>query len=104
MIDPLVEGALRACRSAPFAVRQHPTGPMMKLKLFLALSATAIAMPVTAAIAQPAPATAAAESAHDRLFRLFKESDEANLKRNPINALFRGDLRYADRLGDNITD
>ena len=51
-----------------------------------------------------APATAAAESAHDRLFRLFKESDEASLQRNPISALFRGDLRYADRLGDNITD
>ena len=39
-----------------------------------------------------------------RLARLFKESDEANLKRNPVNAIFRGDLRYADRLGDCITD
>ena len=44
------------------------------------------------------------QSAHDRLFRLFKESDEASLKRNPINAIFRGDLRYADHLGDSITD
>jgi len=43
-------------------------------------------------------------SAHDRLFQLFKDSDEASLKRNPINALFRGDMRYADRLGDFITD
>lgn len=43
-------------------------------------------------------------SAHDRLFELFKASDEAYLKRNPLQALFRGDLRYADRLGDNITD
>ena len=43
-------------------------------------------------------------SAHDRLFELFKASDEAYLKRNPVQALFRGDLRYADRLGDNITD
>ena len=42
--------------------------------------------------------------AHDRLFELFKASDEAYLKRNPLQALFRGDLRYADRLGDNITD
>jgi uncharacterized protein (DUF885 family) len=44
------------------------------------------------------------QSAHERLFRLFKESDEAALKRNPINALFRGDLRYADRLGDLFSD
>src|SRR5258705_3519535 len=46
----------------------------------------------------------AQQSAHDRLFQLFQDSDEANLKRNPLNALFRGDQRYADRLGDNITD
>ena len=52
-----------------------------------------------AAVAQPAQ-----PSAHDRLFQLFKDSDEANLKRNPLNAIFRGDLRYADRLGDCITD
>jgi uncharacterized protein (DUF885 family) len=38
------------------------------------------------------------------MFDLFKASDEASLQRNPLNALFRGDLRYADRLGDNITD
>ena len=44
------------------------------------------------------------QSAHDRLFKLFKDSDEANLKRNPISAIFRGDMRYADRLGDFITD
>ena len=60
--------------------------------------------PAAAQPAQPAPATAAAETPHDRLFRLFKESDEASLKRNPISALFRGDMRYADRLGDGITD
>jgi uncharacterized protein (DUF885 family) len=60
--------------------------------------------PVAAQSVQSAPATAAAETPHDRLFRLFRESDEASLKRNPLSALFRGDLRYADRLGDNITD
>ena len=57
-----------------------------------------------AAVPVQAPAPVAQESAHDRLFRLFKESDEANLKRNPVNALFRGDMRYAEHLGDNITD
>ena len=78
----------------------------MKLKLVLAISAAAIALPANSAVAQSvaAPATVTAETAHDRLFRLFQDSDEASLKRNPINALFRGDLRYAEHLGDNITD
>ena len=76
----------------------------MKLKLVLAISVAAIALPTSLVVAQPAAAQQAAETAHDRLFRLFKESDEASLKRNPLSALFRGDLRYADRLGDNITD
>lgn len=43
------------------------------------------------------------QSAHDALFALFAESDERNLKLNPLNALFRGDMRYADRLGDFLT-
>src|SRR5687768_14756944 len=51
-----------------------------------------------------APPVVAEKSAHDRLFELFKASDEASLQRNPLNAIFRGDLRYADRLGDSITD
>ncbi len=39
-----------------------------------------------------------------RLRALFAASDEDNLRRNPIAALFRGDMRYADRLGDFLTD
>ena len=54
--------------------------------------------------ADPIAALAPEKSAHDRLFDLFKASDEASLQRNPLNAIFRGDLRYADRLGDSITD
>jgi uncharacterized protein (DUF885 family) len=63
-----------------------------------------------AAQAQVAPATAAAAAAepaqteHDKLFALFKASDEASLKRNPLQAIFRGDLRYADHFGDYISD
>src|SRR4051812_37240824 len=82
--------------------------------LILSASLLALAGRATAQtpMAQPelTPAEAAksppvtAQSAHDQLFQLFKDSDEANLKRNPLNAIFRGDLRYADRLGDNITD
>ena len=51
----------------------------------------------------PGPVTDAA-SIHDRLFQLFKDSDEASLKRNPLNALSRGDLRYAQHFGDYTSD
>jgi uncharacterized protein (DUF885 family) len=42
--------------------------------------------------------------AHDALFALFKASDEASLKLNPLDALFRGDMRFAHRFGDLISD
>lgn len=61
----------------------------------------------TTAYAQITPATAAAPGAQtedERLFALFAASDEAKMQRNPLEALFRGDLRYADRLGDYISD
>jgi len=73
-------------------------------RLILSASILAFAMPAAAQTPAPAAAPAAAQSAHDRLFQLFKDSDEASLKRNPISAIFRGDMRYADRLGDFITD
>jgi uncharacterized protein (DUF885 family) len=59
--------------------------------------------PLAEAPAPPAP-VAPQISAHDRLFDLFKQSDEASLRRNPLNAIYRGDLRYADHFGDYITD
>lgn len=43
-------------------------------------------------------------SPHARLFSLFAASDEGSLKRNPVQALLRGDMRYADQFGDFITD
>ncbi|UVI40577.1 DUF885 domain-containing protein [Qipengyuania spongiae] len=49
-------------------------------------------------------ATSPDATAHDRLFALFAEADERDLKLNPLSALFRGDMRYADRLGDFLTD
>lgn len=62
------------------------------------------AAPALAETTAPAAAPAAANaSEHDRLFALFAASDEARLKRNPLSALFRGDMRYADRLGDFLT-
>lgn len=39
-----------------------------------------------------------------KLRDLFADDDQKSLKRNPLSALFRGDLRYADQLGDFISD
>ena len=69
-----------------------------------ACATTPAAAPATTAAPEPVAAPAPQKSAHDRLFELFKASDEASLQRNPLSAIFRGDLRYADRLGDSITD
>jgi uncharacterized protein (DUF885 family) len=80
---------------------------MPKLAGRLILSASILSLAAApAALAQPGaqPAVAAQSSAHDRLFQLFRDSDEASLKRNPVQALLRGDLRYADRLGDMFSD
>jgi len=62
------------------------------------------AAPVVAEASVPVKSAMTQTIAHERLFELFKASDEAHLKRNPISAISRGDLRYADRLGDLISD
>jgi uncharacterized protein (DUF885 family) len=80
---------------------------MKTLILFLA-AGSALASPALAAPAAhrpPRPAAVPAQlSDSQRLAKLFHDSDEATLRRNPLQALFRGDLRYADRFGDYITD
>src|SRR3954471_25003628 len=79
----------------------------MNVAARLILSASMLAFATSAAAQAPVTAPAvpsAQQSAHDRLFELFKQSDEASLQRNPIQALFRGDMRYADRLGDFYSD
>jgi uncharacterized protein (DUF885 family) len=76
------------------------------LLLTLSLLASTAAVAQTGAPAAPvrgAPA-AADDSPHARLHRLFHDSDEANLRRNPIAGMFRGDYRYAAHLGDYISD
>jgi uncharacterized protein (DUF885 family) len=76
------------------------------MNTFAGLLLTAsLVVPASAALgAQPAASAPATQNAHDRLFQLFSESDEAFLKRNPLQALSRGDYRYADRLGDLYSD
>ena len=69
------------------------------------LAASLLTAPALAAKTKAAPAAAQkAQTEDQKLFALFAASDEANLKRNPIYGLFRGDTRYADRFGDYITD
>ncbi|MEA3032505.1 MAG: hypothetical protein QOH86_521, partial [Sphingomonadales bacterium] len=78
----------------------------MKKTLLLLTAGGAIAGIAAAAHAK-APATQAASARlteGQKLAALFRDSDEASLRRNPIQALFRGDLRYAGEFGDYITD
>jgi uncharacterized protein (DUF885 family) len=79
---------------------------MLSVKLAIAaLLSTNFAATRATAQALPPPTARSGESKDDaRLKRLFYDSDEASLKRNPIDAIFRGDMRYADRLGDYRTD
>jgi len=84
----------------------RPTTTALLAATILAGCATAPpAAPIPVAVAEPVPATTEPQkSAHDRLFELFKASDEDQLRRNPLFGIFRGDLRYADRFGDFISD
>jgi uncharacterized protein (DUF885 family) len=74
--------------------------PAARLILFASLLAV---VPSAGLTAQSPPAVTQA-SAHERLFQLFRQSDEASLRRNPLQALYRGELRYAARLGDLFSD
>jgi uncharacterized protein (DUF885 family) len=78
----------------------------LSVKLMLAaLLSTTLATAAARGQAVPAPVVQPGESADDaRLKQLFYNSDESSLKRHPIEAVFRGDLRYADRFGDYLTD
>jgi uncharacterized protein (DUF885 family) len=102
-----------ACQQQPGAASMQYSskrGSILRFQLFAAVSAAAFSACITTGgIASPAPLKAAAAPATQveasaALHALFNESDEASLRRNPVNALFRGDMRYADQLGDGISD
>ncbi len=77
----------------------------MSIKLCLAALLSAVSATAAAGQALPPPVAQPGDSVEDmKLKRLFYDSDEASLKRNPVSAIFRGDLRYADRLGNFLTD
>ena len=75
----------------------------MKMKHhILLLSCAALLSPV--AVQAQVTTTKAAATESQKLSALFAADDEASLQRNPLNAMFRGDMRYADRFGDFISD
>ncbi|TPE64613.1 DUF885 domain-containing protein [Sandaracinobacter neustonicus] len=69
-----------------------------------ALLAAISPIPAAAQVKDAPAAVIAVDTPSANLQRLFLQSDEENLKRNPLNALFRGDTRYADQFGDYISD
>ena len=71
-----------------------------------AIAALLACAPAPAVVQSAAPANPPAEAtSHSAaLAELFRQSDEASLRRNPQGALSRGDQRYADRLGDYPSD
>jgi uncharacterized protein (DUF885 family) len=80
---------------------------MSRKLLFLASAAalSVFSVPAYADHHEGAEATAeAAITADEQLRALFAESDEDDLRRNPIGAIFRGDMRYADHLGIYLSD
>jgi uncharacterized protein (DUF885 family) len=68
----------------------------------LLLSCAALLSPV--AVQAQVTTTEATATESQKLSALFAADDEASLQRNPLNAMFRGDMRYADRFGDFISD
>jgi uncharacterized protein (DUF885 family) len=72
--------------------------------LLAACGTTPAEQPVGGAPPEATTPVAGRTAASEALHALFKESDEDSLRRNPLNALFRGDMRYADQLGDMISD
>ena len=70
----------------------------------LLLATASLALPVAAQAEATPPTAPTAPTEAQKLRQIFTDSDEGSLKRNPINALFRGDPRYADRFGDYISD
>ena len=76
----------------------------MRLKVAIAGMLLGVAAPVLGQ-ALPPPVPLPVDGPEDaKLKRLFYDADERDLRLNPISAIFRGDLRYADRFGEAYTD
>jgi uncharacterized protein (DUF885 family) len=77
----------------------------MRIKVRLLLAGAFALLTPGMAMAQPTPpAVALATTPAAQLRALFNASDEAELNRNPLGRLFRGDLSHAGEFGDGISD
>ena len=72
--------------------------------LFATACATSQSKPAATTVAAPAAPAQDSQAVGERLRALFAQSDEDNLRRNPLSAMFRGDFRYADHLGEFFSD
>ncbi|MDB5714369.1 MAG: hypothetical protein JWO15_1766 [Sphingomonadales bacterium] len=76
----------------------------MRLRILI-LTGVSFALTVPAVVsAQPAKTNAVVSPESAKLRKIFSDSDESSLQRNPLNALFRGDYRFGGQFGDGITD
>jgi uncharacterized protein (DUF885 family) len=99
-----VAGRLRY-RLKPVPARPSPDAKQITgaSQLKIRLAAALIAAIPLAACATTSETAVVQQTAHDRLFAAFAAADEAELKLSPMDALDRGDLRYAGHFGDYIT-
>ncbi|MFQ3666727.1 MAG: DUF885 domain-containing protein [Sphingomonadaceae bacterium] len=70
------------------------------MRFLLLASALVLASPAMAQVKDAPAAVITVDTPSANLARLFLESDEGMLRRQPVMALIRGDMRYADRFGD----
>lgn len=78
---------------------------LMKWGPLIAAGSFMIVEPAAAQQSSPqGTVEAAAQNEAARLKALFAASDEVALKLNPTMALSRGDMRYADQIGNSYTD
>ncbi len=74
----------------------------MKRNVWLgAIALSVMIVPATGSAQTPATI---AQSPSQQLATLFTASNEGDLKRNPLGAMFRGDMRYVGQFGDGISD
>ncbi len=77
----------------------------MMIRLLTFVAVLTLSLPLSACIDDLAMSGPGGDTPESKaLHQLFSDSDEAALKLSPIEALFRGDARYASEFGDYITD
>jgi uncharacterized protein (DUF885 family) len=76
----------------------------MRLRILILSTVSAALLTPVIASAQTAASTASVSAESAKLRKIFADSDEAQLKRNPLFALYRGDTRFGGQFGDFITD